>query len=280
MEGTVVAAMIRRIEGEFISEQVRTAEVFSLDQETLKFVSEPPKPQNPKRLRMHLERVDAALDDVIALGGNNGLTEASLEYRIVKRLVRNYNEDPERAVFDLADVNATIARQISSQEYPDDEPIRMLQAANTSCISAICGMEPEISTEFARSYSIESRKLQQPETSLLEEAWETSISMSDTIAAQETQEDRAEILYGAIIEAAEKGAHTEVENLARDYRAIVLKRQIHRLAAQARAWATVPSLAKHYDSEWSKTAGVVTRYGGIAGMLWAAVVVLGRLLGA
>lgn len=271
--------VIVRIEGEWLAKETSVAEEIILNEDTFAFSSIPRSPANEPRLQTHLSRVGDALDDIIALGSNNGLNEDTLEYRIIKRLIIQYPDDPERIAFDLTDVNHTIVRKIEALEYADDEPIRLLQAANQSCVSAICNMDPEIGDELSKVYPIVHRKLAPDEKSLLDGAWFVSNEMLDETAALESQEDAEEILRGAIVTAAGQGLPQQVESLTKRYRSIVIRRQISRLATLARAVTKIPNLAKHYDSEWSKSAGVIARYGGVAGMLWAAVVVLGTLLG-
>jgi hypothetical protein len=111
-----VAAEIARIEAEFIADDAQLLETLVLDASVPVYSAKTVAASNPDRIALHLSRVDDALDDLVALGGNNGLTEDTAEYRIIKRLVRKYGDDPERIAFDLTDVNRSISRQFESGE--------------------------------------------------------------------------------------------------------------------------------------------------------------------
>ena len=274
-----IAEMIREIEANWAYGKSRIKETLVLDENTLKFSAKPLVASNSDRLARHLSRVEDALDDMIALGGNNGLTEATPEYRIITRLVAKYSVDPERIAFDLTDVNHSIARQIKVGEYADDEPIRLLQAANAVCVSTICDMEPEVAEELAREYPQEPAGLDEEGVLVLEEAMRISADTLDEPAAETTVEDRAEILFGEVIDAAKENLPDGPRRMAVSYRSIVLRRQISRLSQQANEWTKVPKLAKHYDSDQSKAAGVIARYGSVSDLLWAAVIWLWRLVG-
>jgi len=181
--------------------------------------------------------------------------------------------------FDLTDVNNSISRQIRSGEYPGSEPFTLLQAASTACVSTICDMAPEIAMELRREYPAPAVVPDETELSDLEEALQLSAEVLDQSAAQTTEEDIAELFYGHIIDAAAEDPINGPVSVAREYRAIVLRRQISRLSQIARDVVSVQKLAKHYDSQASKAAGVLMRYGGVAGLFWHAVKLIGRILG-
>ncbi|MEO1788961.1 MAG: hypothetical protein AAFR34_04595 [Pseudomonadota bacterium] len=274
-----VAERIREIEADFTYRAAKINETLVLDETSLVFSAKPVASSNAGRLARHLSRVSDALDDIIALGGNNGLTENTSEYRMIRRLVEKYEDDPERIAFDLTDVNGIIRRQIKSGEYPDNEPIRILQAANTACISTICDMEPDVAAELDRVYPREPEVLEEEGQNVIEAALDFSADTLDQAARETTQEDAAEILYGAIVDAAKDGLPEGPRRVADTYRKIVLRRQISRLSQIAREWAQGSKLAEHYDSKPSKAAGVIMRYGGVLSLLYAAIIWLGRMLG-
>lgn len=274
-----VADEIERIQRDHIIGKGRLLETLVLDAEVPLYTAKVVEVRNMDRVLRHLSRVDDALDDLCALTGNNSLTEESSEHRIIKRLVRKYSNDPERIAFDLTDVNNSISRQIRSGEYPGSEPFTLLQAASTACVSTICDMAPEIAMELRREYPAPAVVPDETELSDLEEALQLSAEVLDQSAAQTTEEDIAELFYGHIIDAAAEDPINGPVSVAREYRAIVLRRQISRLSQIARDVVSVQKLAKHYDSQASKAAGVLMRYGGVAGLFWHAVKLIGRILG-
>lgn len=266
--------------------RVRVQEDLKLDDETSKYSAVPLEASNPERLKRHLERVEDSLDDIIALGGSNGLTESTVEYRIIKRLVAKYGDDPERVAFDLREVSRGIERQIKAGEYADDEPMRRLQTAALDGFAAITGMEPDIAAELESDQRGVAETPSTQEVLVLEAAMQISSSLMTRKTAETTEEDAAEILRGEIIDAALNEPTDAFVQRVRAYRASVLRRQIKRLAQMARDFSVKEtllklqdSLAVHYDEKTSKAAGVVGRYLNIAAMFYHAVRILGRMLG-
>lgn len=273
-----VADAIREIEAEHMAAQARVSEKLALNESTLMFSAIPAAPSNIQRLSRHLSRVEDALEDIIALGGGNGLTANTAEFRIIKRLVSKYGNDPERVAFDLTDVNKSIQRQIDVGEYADDEPLRLLQAASTACVAFVCDTHDDVAQELARGLDPEPQAVSEQDALVLEEAWQVSVQMLEDGAAQTTLEDRAEILAGQVVDA-QSDPMPEWSPGVHAMRSIVLRRQISRLWQQAQGLATVPELARLYDSEHSKALGYVGRAGGALGTLYAAILVLGRIRG-
>ncbi len=273
-----VAQAIREIEARRAHDVARINETLVLDEDSQKHRAEHPEPANPERLRRHLLRVEEALDDILALGGGNGVTANTVEFRIIKRLVRKYSDDPERVAFDLTDVNKSIRRQIKVGEYADDEPLRLLQAANTACVAFVCDSDPEIATELDRGFDPAPQAIPEADALVLQDAWHISADMLEAKEALTTREDQAEILSGQVIDA-EADPMPEWSAQAHAIRSIVLRRQISRMWQQARGLMTVESLARLYDTEHSKAAGYVGRVGVAAGVLIKAILVLSRMLG-
>lgn len=266
--------------------RVRVQEDLKLDDKTSKYSAVPPEASNPERLKRHLERVEDSLDDIIALGGSNGLTESTVEYRIIKRLVAKYGDDPERVAFDLREVSRGIERQIKAGEYADDEPMRRLQTAALDSVVAITGMEPDIAAELESDQRGVAETPSPQEVLVLEATMQISSSLMTRKTAETTEEDAAEILRGEIIDAALNEPTDAFVQRVRAYRASVLRRQIKRLAQMARDFSVKDTLLKlqdtlavHYDEKTSKVAGVVARYSSVALLFYHAVSILGRMLG-
>ena len=273
-----VAEAIREIEARRANEKAKLNETLILNPSTQRYSARPAPISNTKRLQRHLSRVEDALDDIVALGGGNGLTANTAEFRIIKRLVQKYGNDPERVAFDLTDANKSIARQIKVGEYADDEPLKLLQAANTACIAFVCEAHEEVAKELARGFDPEPQAVSEEDALVLEKAWRLSEAMLDEEAAQTTLEDKAEIMAGQIIDAA-TDPMPEWSREAHAIRSIVLRRQISRMWRQAQGLMTIDGLAKAYDSKFSKAAGVVGRVGLGVGVLHQAILILGRFLG-
>lgn len=266
--------------------RVRVQEKLRLDPEADQYTAIPIDTPNPERLKRHLQRVEDLLDDIIALGGANGLTENTGEYLIIKRLVAKYSEDPERVAFDLREVSRGIERQIDTGEFADDEPIRRLQAAAIEGVTAITVMSPEIAAELVPDTRGEAEKPDPKEVLVLEAAMLISSSLMTRETAQTTEEDAAEILHGTITDAARGEPTDAFVQRIKAYRASVLRRQVSRLAQIARDVSVEETFAKvqdvlavHYDQKTSKAAGVVARYSSVAILLYHAVSILGRMLG-
>jgi hypothetical protein len=155
----------------------------------------------------------------------------------------------------------------------------LLQAALTACISTICDMEPDVAEEHERVYARDPTIPDTEDVEVVAETMVMSLDVFDQPAAETTKEDFAELFRNRIIDAAEEDPFRGPVRVAREYRAVVLRRQISRLAQIARDYANVDKLAEHYDSKYSKAAGVVMRYGSVAGAFWAAIKVLGYMLG-
>ncbi len=274
----VLPAAIREIEARHMAQAAGIREALELNPETNKYAARPVTASNAERLSRHLSRVEDALEDIIALGGGNGLTANTAEFRIIKRLVSKYGNDPERVAFDLTDVNKSIRRQIDVGEYADDEPLRLLQAASTACVAFVCDTHDDVAQELARGLDPEPQAVSEQDALVLEEAWQVSVQMLEDGAAQTTLEDRAEILAGQVVDA-QSDPMPEWSPGVHAMRSIVLRRQISRLWQQAQGLATVPELARLYDSEHSKALGYVGRAGGALGTLYAAILVLGRIRG-
>ncbi|MDJ0858866.1 MAG: hypothetical protein QNJ03_07295 [Dinoroseobacter sp.] len=274
-----VAEEIALIEANWARSKAQINETLVLNDETLLYSAKTIPAPDPDRLKRHLNRVDDALDDILALGGSNGITESTVEYRIIKRLMAKYSDDPERAAFDLREVSRSIERQIDVGEYADDEPVRILQAASTSAVAAICDMAPEVADRLDIEVSEAAGTLGEDGVLVLEAAWQISAAMLDKNASETTREDEAEILRGEIIDAASDEDLDLTIQRAKAYRASVLRRQISRLGQQLNDWRKISKLAEHYDSDHSRAAGVVMRYGGVATVLAAAINQLARLLG-
>lgn len=273
-----VAAAIREIKVRNTADQAQTTETLILNETTYQYAAHSAPTSNTGRLRRHLSRVEDALDDIIALSGGNGMTANTAEFRIIKRLVQKYADDPERVAFDLTDANKSIARQIRVGEYADDEPLRLLQAANAACIAFVCGTHEEVADELARGLEPEPQMVTQEDGLVLDEAWRLSEAMLDHEAAQTTREDKTEIMAGQIIDAA-VDPMPEWSREAHAMRSIVLRRQISRMWQQAQGLATIEGLATAYDGKVSKAIGVVGRVGLGVGILYQAILILGRMLG-
>lgn len=275
---TKVAEAIRKIEADQLAKAVIINETLAWNDDTQVFHVEHPSVSNEQRLARHLSRVSDALDDILALGGGNGMTANTVEYRIIKRLVEKYSDDPERVAFDLTDVNKSIARQIKVGEYDDDGPIENLRASIIACVAFVCETHEEVAEELARGFEPEPQVVSEEDALVLEEAWRLSAAMLDEQAAQTTLEDKAEIMAGRIIDAA-VDPMPEWSREANAMRSIVLRRQISRLWQQARGFATVPGLAEKYESQHSKALGYVARAGFGVDYLYRAITILGRWLG-
>lgn len=273
-----VAAEIREIGARRNAEKARINETLVLNETSQRYIARPIETSNSDRLQRHLSRVEDALDDILALGGGNGLTANTVEYRVIKRLVQKYPDDPERVAFDLTDVNKSISRQITVGEYADDEPLKLLQAASTACIAFVCETHDEVAKELARGIEPEPQAVSEEHALVLEEAWRVSVAMLEEEAAQTTLEDKAEILAGQVIDAA-VDPMPEWSPDAHAMRSIVLRRQISRMWQQARGLATIESLARAYDSKPSKAAGVIGRIGIAADYLHRGIIILGKMLG-
>jgi hypothetical protein len=90
-----VAARIREIEAEHLTDRAGIDETLVFDRSTLTFEVKPHLQSNKDVLNVAVERVEDALDDVLALGKGNGLTKNTLEARILLRLFRKYTQRPE-----------------------------------------------------------------------------------------------------------------------------------------------------------------------------------------
>ncbi|MEP4246865.1 hypothetical protein [Tateyamaria sp.] len=273
-----VAEEIRGIKARLAHDAARINETLVLNNETQKYSAEHIHISNTQRLDRHLSRVEESLDDILALGGGNGLTTNSPEFRIIKRLVGKYSDDPERVAFDLTDVNKSIRRQTKVGEYADDEPLKLLQAANTACVAFICDAEPEIAKELGRDFDPRPQAVPEQDVLVLEEAWRISEAMLEPNAALTTLEDKAEVLAGQVIDA-EFDPMPEWSSQAHAMRSIVLRRQISRMWQQAQGLMTVKGLAELYDTDHSKAAGYVGRMGGGAATLITAILILAGILG-
>ncbi|MEL7106667.1 MAG: hypothetical protein AAGM21_12160 [Pseudomonadota bacterium] len=274
-----VAEKIAEIEADWARDQSKINESLTLDEDRLLYTARHSAPSNAKRLELHLSRVDDALDDLTAIGGNNGLTEGTVEHRIIKRLVKKYSDDPERVAFDLRDVSQSIERQINTGEYPDSEPFRLLQAATTACVSTVCDMEPAVAAELERVYDKPSEAPDLESVEIVGAALQLSIEVLDDSAAATTHEDIEELLRGRIIDGAQEKSLLDIEWSAKELRSIVFRRQISRLWQIARDTTRVEKLAELFDSKHAKAARLAGLAGGVTIGFWQAIIILGRLLG-
>lgn len=270
-----VAEEIRKIRADWTIENAAYQETLELDQDTLTFSANPLVASDEDRLRSLLQRVDDAMDDVIALGGGNGLTQTRVEYLILSRLVRKYATDPERVAFDLVEMGQSITRQIDEGEYPNDAPMQLLQSAIAVGVSEIQEMDPKVSETLNRVYERTPVEPDEQQLLVLEEAMRVSAEMMDATTAETTVEDSVEILNGQIVEAPFDPSDITIPQL-RQYRASVLRRQAGRLAQISKETLRHEKLVDLYESDKGKA---IRMGGSLAGLFALAATILAQMIG-
>jgi hypothetical protein len=101
---------IKKIPSEFLSAAAPLAEKIQLSSESGLFEAIPIAVENRPFISVLTARVDDALID--AVRGGNGLTPESREFRVLKRCIQRYGNDPQRLEMDFTSVAIGLRRQI------------------------------------------------------------------------------------------------------------------------------------------------------------------------
>lgn len=199
-----IAGLIAAIEARFalpedmmLARALPLAESVEINPESGKFRVVPVPVQNTPLIGAVLARAADALDD--ALGGNSGLTDASREARVIRRVISRYGNDPQRIEMDFVSVAAGMRRQFENGDLPEDEMNLGLFEAVEEGVRAIRASHADVAENRAVLAGQRVAEMTAEERALMQEALPMLIEASEGALAMEFDEDIAEMLASPLV---------------------------------------------------------------------------------
>ncbi|UWQ34965.1 hypothetical protein K3555_06020 [Leisingera sp. M527] len=273
-----VAAEIKRIKAEMLSEKLPMAETIELNPETGKFRATPTPVENAPYMSALLSQIEDALED--CLGGHNGLSERSGDVRKLTRVLTKYRDDPQNAELTLTRVAGSLRGQLhDSRELPDNEDNLALLNAVEEGVRGIRANHPEVAANRELLAQQAFKALNTEDRQVLEEALPVLMAISEPELAGDFEQDIPELINDALLPLPGgapplPGADAATRVFSRAARMALLSDAAKGLTKKG---------AKAFDSDLSKSirlAGLaISVVGGVGGVLYAVVRIGLRVFG-